>query len=222
MTRHIPNLLTSLRFFMAIGFFIILGFYDVQSPPSWPILDIAFVVFLVAVLTDIVDGWLARKLGHLTTFGRIADPFVDKIIVCGALAYFIGDQFVRSSVAGGLSSTDAGLAISMPHIIKENLTGWRPWMVAVIIARELLVTGMRSFSEAHRIPFAASLSGKIKMFIQCVAICWSIFYVEHWIAGPDWTRVVRDGLIWTTTLVTAFSGLVYIKRAYDLLRLPPD
>jgi CDP-diacylglycerol--glycerol-3-phosphate 3-phosphatidyltransferase len=190
---------------MAIGFFIILGFYDTQGVADWPVLDVAFAVFLVAVLTDVVDGWLARKLGHLTTFGRIADPFVDKIIICGALAYFIGDQFVQ-----------------MQDTAKVNLTGWRPWMVAVIIARELLVTGMRSFSESHRIPFAASLSGKIKMFIQCVAICWCIFYVEHWTAGPDWTRLVRDALIWTTTLVTAFSGLVYIKRAYDLLRLPPD
>jgi CDP-diacylglycerol--glycerol-3-phosphate 3-phosphatidyltransferase len=190
---------------MAIGFFIILGFYDTQGVADWPVLDVAFAVFLVAVLTDVVDGWLARKLGHLTTFGRIADPFVDKIIICGALAYFIGDQFVQ-----------------MQDTAKVNLTGWRPWMVAVIIARELLVTGMRSFSESHRIPFAASLSGKIKMFIQCVAICWCIFYVEHWTTGPDWTRLVRDALIWTTTLVTAFSGLVYIKRAYDLLRLPPD
>jgi CDP-diacylglycerol---glycerol-3-phosphate 3-phosphatidyltransferase len=222
MTRHIPNMLTSLRFFLAIGFFIIVGFYDVQTPPNWPLLDVAFVVFLVAVLTDIVDGWLARKLGHLTTFGRIADPFVDKIIVCGALAYFIGDQFVMPTISGGFSGTGASLVFSSPHIVKENLTGWRPWMVAVIIARELLVTGMRSFSESHRIPFAASLSGKIKMFIQCVAICWSIFYVQHWVGGPEWTRYVRDGLIWTTTLVTAFSGLIYVKRAYDLLRLPPD
>jgi hypothetical protein len=46
--------------------------------------------------------------------------------------------------------------------------------------------------------------------------------VAHWTDGPAWTRTVRDVLIWTTTLVTAFSGLVYVKRAYDLLRLPPD
>jgi CDP-diacylglycerol---glycerol-3-phosphate 3-phosphatidyltransferase len=205
MVRHIPNLLTAGRFVLALAFFYILSFYDVMAPAAWPILDIAFGVFLVAVITDVFDGYLARTLGHMTTFGRIADPFVDKIIICGALAYFIGDQFVM-----------------MPDGVKENLTGWRPWMVAVILARELLVTGMRSFSESHRIPFAATLSGKIKMFIQCVAVCWCIFYVEHWTSGPDWTRFVRDILIWTTTLVTAFSGLVYVKRAYDLLRLPPD
>jgi CDP-diacylglycerol--glycerol-3-phosphate 3-phosphatidyltransferase len=203
MNRHIPNLITTGRFFLAIGFFILLGFHGREA--TWPVLDVALAVFLVAVLSDAVDGYLARRMGHLTKFGRIADPFVDKIIICGALAYFIGDQFVVGS--GGRL---------------ENLTGWRPWMVAVILARELLVTGMRSFSESHDIPFAASLSGKVKMFIQCVAVAWVLFYVAHWTDGPAWTRTVRDVLIWTTTLVTAFSGLVYVKRAYDLLRLPPD
>jgi CDP-diacylglycerol--glycerol-3-phosphate 3-phosphatidyltransferase len=204
MRRHIPNLITTGRFFLAIGFFILLGFHGRET--TWPVLDVALVVFLVAVLSDAVDGYLARRMGHLTKFGRIADPFVDKIIICGALAYFIGDQFVEMGSGGRL----------------ENLTGWRPWMVAVILARELLVTGMRSFSELHHIPFAASLSGKVKMFIQCVAVAWVLVYVAHWTDGPAWTRTVRDVLIWTTTLVTAFSGLVYVKRAYDLLRLPPD
>ena len=204
MSRHIPNLITAGRFFLAIGFFILLGFHGQEA--AWPVLDVALAVFLVAVVSDVVDGYLARRMGHLTKFGRIADPFVDKIIICGALAYFIGDQFVEMGSGGRL----------------ENLTGWRPWMVAVILARELLVTGMRSFSELHHIPFAASLSGKVKMFIQCVAVAWVLVYVAHWTDGPAWTRTVRDVLIWTTTLVTAFSGLVYVKRAYDLLRLPPD
>jgi phosphatidylglycerophosphate synthase len=104
----------------------------------------------------------------------------------------------------------------------ENLTGWQPWMVAVILARELLVTGMRSFSEAHKIPFAATASGKVKMFVQCAAIAWCLFYVAHWTAGPEWTRIVRDVLIWATTLVTGLSGLVYVQRAYLILKMPPD
>ena len=208
MTRHIPNLLTAGRFFMTLGFFIVLGFYDVraEAQPAWPVLDVAFIIFLIAVLTDAVDGYLARRLGHVTTFGRIADPFVDKIIVCGALAYFVGDQFFQA----------------VPGRAAENLTGWRPWMVCLILARELLVTGMRSFSESHRIPFAATLSGKVKMFIQCLAIGWSLWYVAHWTGGPAWTATVRDVLVWATTLFTAFSGLVYVQRAYQLLKMPPD
>jgi len=223
MSRHIPNLITAGRFFLAIGFFIVLAFYDARNPPAWPVLDVAVAVFLVAVVSDVVDGYLARRLGHLTKFGRIADPFVDKIIICGALAYFIGDQFVQVSSVSHIVRTPAGDAYSSPFMLfHENLTGWQPWMVVVILARELLVTGMRSFSELHHIPFAASLSGKVKMFIQCVTVTWVLVYMAHEADVPAWTRTARDVLIWTTTLVTAFSGLVYVKRAYDLLRLPPD
>jgi CDP-diacylglycerol--glycerol-3-phosphate 3-phosphatidyltransferase len=208
MLRHIPNLLTAGRFFLALAFFVLLAFY--RSPKSTlfdlPLLDVALAVFLVAVLTDAIDGYLARRLGHVTTFGRIADPFVDKILICGALAYLIGDPFLRVG----------------PDGIMENPTGWQPWMVVVILARELLVTGMRSFSESHGLAFAATLSGKVKMFIQCVAIACSLVYVGHWTEGPAWTADLRDVLIWATTLVTVVSGLAYIQRGYQLLRMPPD
>ncbi len=207
MRRHIPNLLTASRLLMAIAFFIILGFYDAEREAGWPILDVAFVVFLVAVCTDMVDGYLARRLGHQTVLGRIADPFVDKILICGALAYFVGDQFIIVREAGS-------------DLV--NLTGWQTWMVVLVIARELLVTGMRGFSESQGISFAASWSGKIKMILQCTAISWSLFWVAHWTDGPPWTHLVRDILIWATTVFTAASALVYIKRAYDLLRLPPE
>ena len=207
MSRHIPNMLTAARFFMAIVFFIVLGFYDAERDAGWPVLDVAFVLFLVAVCTDMVDGYLARRLGHQTTLGRIADPFVDKIIICGTLVYFVGDQFAVLREAGS-------------DLV--NLTGWQTWMVVLIVARELLVTGMRSFSESHGISFAASWSGKIKMILQCIAISWCIVYVAHWTDGPPWTEWVRDILIWVTTAFTGASALVYIKRAYDLLRLPAE
>ena len=203
MRRHVPNLLTAGRFFMAIGFFVVLAFYQAEREAAWPVLDVALVIFLVAVATDVVDGYLARRMGHQTTFGRIADPFVDKIIICGAMVYFIGGEFIRRDGV--------------------NVTGWQTWMVVVVLARELLVTGMRSFSESHSIPFAATLSGKVKMFLQCVAVTWTLLYVGHWARGGEaaaWATIGRDISIWTATLFTGLSGLVYIKRAYHLLRLP--
>ena len=203
MRRHVPNLLTAGRFFMAIGFFVVLAFYQAEREAAWPVLDVALVIFLVAVATDVVDGYLARRMGHQTTFGRIADPFVDKIIICGAMVYFIGGEFIRRDGV--------------------NVTGWQTWMVVVVLARELLVTGMRSFSESHDIPFAATLSGKVKMFLQCVAVTWVLLYVGHWARGGEaaaWATIGRDISIWTATLFTGLSGLVYIKRAYHLLRLP--
>jgi len=212
MTRHLPNLLTVGRLLLAIALFIIIGFYNPHTPAGWPVLDVAFVVFLVAVCTDMVDGYIARRYKVQSAFGRIADPFVDKIIVCGALAYFLSNAFLVPGKDGGL----------------VNLTGWQPWMVVLVLGRELLVTGMRSFSESHRIPFAATWSGKVKMFLQCTAIGWSIFFVAHWVDGPGWsanpawTQIVRDVLIWVTVVFTAVSGLTYVRRAYHLLRLPPE
>jgi len=207
MTRHVPNLLTVSRFFLAVAFFIVLGQYRPDEGAGWPVLDVAFVLFLVGVSTDMVDGYIARRYKVQSAFGRIADPFVDKIIVCGALAYFLSDAFLVPDGGGGLA----------------NVTGWRPWMVVLVLGRELLVTGMRSFSESHRVPFAATWSGKVKMFLQCTAIGWSLFFVGHWWPdGPAWTEAVRDGLAWTAALFTGVSGLVYIRRAYHLLRLPPE
>jgi len=202
--RHVPNLLTAGRFFMAIGFFIVLAFYDAYNPPAWPVLDLALAIFLVAVATDVVDGYLARRMGHMTTFGRIADPFVDKIMVCGALAYFIGGQFIQPGVDGAM----------------ENVTGWRPWMVVVILAREFLVTGMRSLVESQHMDFSAIGIGKAKLILQFLAILWTLVYVGHYAGAGEsapWARGGRDMLIWSATLLTLLSGIVYVKRAYVLL-----
>ncbi len=196
MTRHVPNLLTTSRFFMAIAFFIVVGFHDPDAPSS-ALLDAATAVFLVGVATDLLDGYLARRLGHVSAFGRIADPFVDKIIVCGALVYFVGPLGTH--------------------------TPWAAWMVVLIIARELLVTGMRSFSESHGVEFAATWSGKAKMFLQCVAITWTLVYLGHYLEDtPRWVWVGLVVSIWATTLFTGLSGLVYIKRGYQLLKMPVD
>lgn len=204
MDWNLPNQLTVGRIVLAGAFFVLVGLYDYGSPAAAWLLNVAFVVYIIAGITDVLDGYLARKLDLTSAFGRIADPFVDKIIICGAMVYFIGGEFIRDGV---------------------NVTGWQTWMVVVILARELLVTGMRSFSESHGIPFAASLTGKVKMFLQCVAVTWSLLCVGHWAAdagSPAWLAVGRNVSIWTATLFTGVSGLVYIKRAYHLLRLPPD
>ena len=171
MMRHIPNLLTSSRFFMAIAYFIVVGFYDRGTPASWPILDIALGMFIVGVLTDTIDGYLARRLGHLTTFGRIADPFVDKIIVCGALVYFMGNQF---------------LALG-PNGTVVNLTGWRP-----VDGRRDRRPGTARDRDAKFQRIAPhSLCRHAERQDQDVRPVlrdrWGLFYVEHWADGPVWT-----------------------------------
>src|SRR5215471_19197860 len=93
------------------------------------------IVFVVACATDWLDGWWARRYGPLTLVGRNLDPLADKILVCGAFIYLL-------PVAG------AGLS---------------PWMVTVVVVRELLVTGIRGMVEATGKKFGADWFGKLKM-----------------------------------------------------------
>lgn len=169
------------------------------QPDSFGLLDICFILFVIAGVTDILDGYLARRFHAVTAFGRVVDPFVDKIMVCGALVFFVGVDFTRP-------------------IDRAVISGVYPWMVVVILTREFLITGIRGFSELSGVPFAASFSGKLKMLVQTVAVCWILQKVAHF---PDkdtgWTCWGRDLLVWAMLVLTVISGLAYLNRAKDLL-----
>src|SRR3970282_2810187 len=137
-----PNRLTLSRLLLAIVFFIFL---------SYRCYTIALIAFSLTLSTDWLDGYLARKKGLLTDFGRIADPFVDKIIVCGG---FI-------------------LLIRHAHDIIPS------WMVVVIVAREFLVNSLRSYSESKGIEFGATIWGKEKMFIQSFTISMILLFCAY-------------------------------------------
>ena len=94
-----------------------------------------FVVFLIATLTDILDGYLARKWKAESAFGRVVDPFVDKILICGAFIFFSSNHFI--DVAQRKKFVESGM----------SLTGVVPWMVVVLIAREFLITSIRGLAE---------------------------------------------------------------------------
>src|ERR1035437_291116 len=154
-------------------------------------MQIAFMVFLVAVLTDILDGYLARKWKVESAFGRVVDPFVDKILICGAFIFFSSDDFIN--VAEQLFSQD---------IIKAGrITGVHPWMAVVIIAREFLVTSIRGLAESRGIDFRSDWAGKIKMFVQSIAVAAVILDLAV-ISKVPWIHVLRDVAIWTTVVVT--------------------
>src|SRR5206468_3179704 len=99
-------------------------------------------------ISDIIDGYLARLQNQVTSFGRVLDPFVDKVLVGGAFILLSGPNFINTN----------GVHVS----------GVEPWMVVLIIGRELLVTSLRGVSESQGRQYAASLHGKIKMVVQCV------------------------------------------------------
>ena len=144
--RHLerPEHLTIARLVLSIFCFVFLAF-DWYLP--------ALVLFAIAAGTDWVDGFWARRYGQITQLGRILDPFADKIIICGTFMF---------------------LAAVPPTITGESASEIAAWMAVVVVARELLVTALRSFFEEHGSDFSAKWSGKWKMVFQCAAVAASL------------------------------------------------
>lgn len=212
--RQLPNQLTLLRLVLAAVFFVLLNCYRYgAASPMW-LLPVAIVVFIAAAITDTLDGYLARKWHVESKFGRIMDPFCDKVLVIGAFVYLAGPRFVIPD-AIGVNNID----------FFSMVTGVYPWMVAVILSRELLVTAIRGELEGEGVKFGANVFGKLKMILQSVVI--PIVLAIVWLAEIDpgspggvgnllyW---VRDVLVYVTVLVTVVSGLPYITGAVKATR----
>src|ERR1700712_772762 len=92
--KHIPNLLTILRLLLSFVFFALLAWIALGGFEQATVyLNIATAIYVIAASTDWLDGYLARRWNVVTTFGRVVDPFVDKILVLGAFIYFAGPRF---------------------------------------------------------------------------------------------------------------------------------
>jgi len=165
--------------------------------PKPVMLDVAAVIFIIAAVTDILDGYLARKWGQVTALGRVLDPLVDKVLVCGAFVLFAGQPFVDGT--------------------GHNVTEVRAWMVVVIVGRELLVTGLRGFHESIGISFGASLYGKLKMWMQSIAAPAILFIVAHEEVWGTAAEPTKKTLVWLTVIITALSTLVYLIRSRHIL-----
>jgi CDP-diacylglycerol--glycerol-3-phosphate 3-phosphatidyltransferase len=190
---NLPNQLTGVRLILAVVMFVLIGTEHYLA---------STVLFVIAASTDWLDGYCARKYGQVTTFGRILDPFADKVIICGT--------FILVSAIPQMWATPAGL---------------RSWMVVVLVGRELLVTALRSFIEERGGDFSASLSGKLKMVFQCVAAGVCLFYLHYPVnastglpQAPAWIWYLMVVSIWSTLAITIYSGLIYIFVAVRLLR----
>ena len=210
MNWKIPNQLTVGRIVLAAAFFVLVGLYEPGAASGRWLLNTAFVVYIIAGITDILDGYLARKLNLTSAFGRIADPFVDKVLVVGAFAMLTGSNF---AFAAGANVPDAAL----PRWLTGGmLSGVQAWMVVAILGREFIVSAVRGYSESQGIKFPAIPAGKIKMFVQSVAICTCLFQQAN---GPHevWAVYVKVVLVWLAVAVTVFSGLAYVGKARKLM-----
>ncbi|MBQ4504991.1 MAG: CDP-diacylglycerol--glycerol-3-phosphate 3-phosphatidyltransferase, partial [Firmicutes bacterium] len=128
---NLPNKLTIIRM-IAVPFFIALYMMGMALP--------AVILFILASLTDMLDGQIARKHNLVTNFGKIMDPLADKILVYSAFCMMVEDGTVPG------------------------------WMMIVILAREFVVSGMRTVAASEGIVVAAGMSGKIKTVLQMIAV----------------------------------------------------
>ncbi len=199
MLKLIPNILTFGRLVLTVVFLIMVlyspRFYAEGERPFPGFLDFAFILFVIAGLTDMVDGAIARKLNVVSKFGRMIDPLADKVLVCGAFICFaiIGEPKL-------FNLTETPLAVI--H-----------WTVAaILIAREAYVTVLRHIAEARGVNFAATISGKVKMCVQSFAIGTVIIKMAH-VQTAEWGH-------WFTTIVfilmltiTVVSGVRATQRS---------
>jgi CDP-diacylglycerol---glycerol-3-phosphate 3-phosphatidyltransferase len=177
---NLPNGLTLARLGLAVLLFICIAV-------QWWL--IGLVLFVLAAITDWLDGYLARKHGSASAFGRNFDPLVDKVLICGAFIFLLGVDGAKLSA----------------------------WMVTVVVARELIITGLRSFFEAQSASFGADWLGKLKMGLQCAALI-AILVVLWWGSREGFLVDVQIGLIYAMLFATTLSGLQYLWRALLLLR----
>ncbi|MGQ0553040.1 MAG: CDP-diacylglycerol--glycerol-3-phosphate 3-phosphatidyltransferase [Planctomycetota bacterium] len=195
---NLPNRITVGRLVLALIFFAFFKLGALASASEWWKPAIAGGMFVLAVATDALDGYYARKLGLLTDFGRIADPVVDKILVAGGFIFLTACDWARDLVP--------------------------VWMVVLIISREFLVTSLRGFIEARGVAFPARWDGKLKMILQCIAIP-AVFLQRTIDLGWADLRWLSESVnvfalvaVWACFAMTMTSGARYIAAAARVLR----
>jgi len=212
-SRQLPNRLTIGRVILAGVFFILLGLYEPGKDSGRFMLNIAFLVYLAAGITDILDGYLARKFDLTSAFGRIADPVTDKVLVIGALVMMSGSNFAMAEPLPHLSSFEAQLA---PWLTGKMVSAVQAWMIVVILTREILVSAIRSYSESRGVVFKATAFGKVKMLFQSVAICSVLLQLAN-APMEKWAIIFKIASVWLAVIVTACTGLAYVGRTRRLL-----
>ena len=183
---NLPNAITVNRLILALILFVLI---DLEG--WW---RTSAVLFAFAAATDFLDGYFARRWGQVTQLGRILDPFVDKIIVCGSFLFLV--RHPESGVCG--------------------------WVAFTVFAREMLVTSIRSVLEGRGVDFSAKWSGKLKMVVQCITVTVCLLSLSPQFAqdlsmSTAAFERIRDVCVYATMAVTIGSGAEYCYRAARLL-----
>jgi CDP-diacylglycerol--glycerol-3-phosphate 3-phosphatidyltransferase len=195
--RYWPNRITALRLAGSAVLFALLAVYGGRDPGEiHGIIHFMFWLFVVTAATDFLDGWLARRSNQVSAFGRVADPFCDKVLILGTMIFLA----VLRWDPGGRSLFPA-------------------WVVVVILAREFLVTGIRGYSESLGLQFPADFFGKVKMTVQCIAVG-ELLWIYSFEWSPLWYEIwwwLGRALVLATLVTTVLSGLNYVAKSRGLL-----
>lgn len=199
--NRIPNLLTGLRLALALFTFFGLAGATLLSERLTPATQFAlerwaFWAFVVAALTDFVDGWLARRLNATSLWGAILDPIADKVLVCGVIL--------------GLLTLGPNAPVAIP--------------AALILFREFTVSALREVAAGKGVSLPVTLLAKWKTTLQLVALgaellvaCWAAFSLpgDPAIQGP--ATMVAHGLLWLAAVITLITGAQYWEQARKAL-----
>ena len=188
---NLPNKLTVSRFVLTALFLWAL-FSSIRFHDT-----LALVFFSLAGFTDFLDGRIARNRGLITNFGILMDPLADKVLICSAFVAFVETTHMNPNAPVRVAA----------------------WMVIVIVARELTITGLRLLAASKNVVLAAENFGKHKTISQIVAIN-ALLVLD---AGDEWPARLQkfflswvpqfaEIMLWLTVALTAVSGLIYLWR----------
>ena len=188
---NLPNKLTVSRFALTVLFlWALFSLFRYND-------TLALLLFLLAGATDFLDGRIARSRNLITNFGILMDPLADKILTCSALVALVESTHLNANAPVKVAA----------------------WMVIIIVARELAITGLRLLAASKNIVLAAEKFGKHKTITQIVAII-ALLLLDACAEWPvelqrlftPWAPVFAEIMLWLAVLMTAVSGAIYLWR----------
>jgi CDP-diacylglycerol--glycerol-3-phosphate 3-phosphatidyltransferase len=185
MRMNLPNSITMTRIVMIPLFLWMLSPHFPWQGPNGAQEILASILFVLASMTDGLDGYLARKRGQITTMGMLLDPLADKIMVTAALIALVAYN---------------------PQVVKV-------WIAVVIISREFLISGLRSIASSEGFTITASELGKLKTVVQIVSVTsailahrWNEWHIGLVVLPVKWFAIAA---IYFTVIVSTISAVDY-------------
>ena len=189
---NVPNALTLSRIFL-VPFLVVVLLTKFEGREY-----LGLAIFLIAAVTDLLDGWVARRFGKVTRLGMLLDPIADKLLISAALISLVE---MYAEVGSG------GRGLVVPQALPVSDSFVPAWMVVVIIGREFAVSGLRSIAAQQGVTIAASQWGKGKTVSQVIAI--SLLILGHKLGT---FMFVGQVALWVVVILAVVSGTDYFLK----------